>query len=107
MTDPDTRYRVAIALIQSGIVPPPSARPSGDDNGSIDTRRAWARDVWALTDALIAEREKNLPKTRELVCDQCGLPPLVESDEGDRCQRQIHKPGKLVRMCRGHYVEVR
>lgn len=40
-----TRDQFALAIIQSGIVAPPHTRPSGNDQGSIDTRRAWARDV--------------------------------------------------------------
>jgi hypothetical protein len=48
----------AIAVIEGGQAQSPLTRPSGNDQVSIDIRKAWARDVWALADAMLAAREK-------------------------------------------------
>jgi hypothetical protein len=93
------REQFALAIIHAGVVPPPHTRPSGDDQGNIDTRKAWARDVWAMVDALLPKA----PST-PLSCDCCGQPPFVDSDEGDRCTRQIQKADMVVLPCRGRLV---
>jgi hypothetical protein len=43
-------------VVASNTVLSPSSRPQVNDHGSIDTRAAWAREVYALADAMIAER---------------------------------------------------
>jgi hypothetical protein len=51
------RQWMAAHLASGDIVRKPSERPSGNDNGNVDTYRQWANDVIRLTDALLAALE--------------------------------------------------